>query len=105
MYRVLALADRDPYDILHCQFGTLGPLVLKLKQLGVTDGKIVTSFRGFDITKFLATSPGYYEELFRCGDLFLPVGKSLRDKLLAIGCPAEKIPILHSGIDCSRFRF
>jgi colanic acid/amylovoran biosynthesis glycosyltransferase len=65
----------------------------------------VTSFRGFDITKFLATRPGYYEELFRCGDLFLPVSKSLRDKLLANGCPAERIRILHSGIDCSRFSF
>ena len=105
LYRVLALADRGAYDIIHCQFGTLGPLALKLKRLGVTDGKIVTSFRGFDITQFLATRPDYYEELFRHGDLFLPVSKSLRDKLLANGCPAEKVRILYSGIDCSRFRF
>lgn len=105
LYRVLALGDRAPYDIIHCQFGTLGPLALKLKQLGVTDGKLVTSFRGFDITRFLATRPGYYDELFQRGDLFLPVSQSLRDKLLANGCPPEKIRILHSGIDCSRFRF
>jgi colanic acid/amylovoran biosynthesis glycosyltransferase len=105
LYRVLTLADRNPYDIIHCQFGTLGPLALKLKRLGVTDGQLVTSFRGFDITKFLATRPGYYEELFRCGDLFLPVSESLRDKLLANACPAEKIRILHSGINCSRFSF
>jgi len=101
LYRVLALADRDPYDIIHCQFGTLGPMALKLQRLGITDGKIVTSFRGFDITKFLATRPGYYEELFQSGDLFLPVSKSLRDKLLTNGCPAKKIRILYSGIDCS----
>lgn len=105
LYRVLAMVDRGPYDIIHCQFGTMGPLALKLKQLGVTDGYLVTSFRGFDITKFLLTRPGYYEELFRRGDLFLPVSKSLRDKLLANGCPAEKIGILHSGIDCSQFSY
>ena len=105
LYRVLALADRDAYDIIHCQFGTLGPLALKLARFGVTGGKIVTSFRGYDITKFLATRPGYYEELFRYGDCFLPVSRSLKEKLLAIGCPAEKIRILHSGIDCSRFRY
>jgi len=105
LYRALTLVDRGPYDIIHCQFGTLGPLALKLKQLGATDGKIVTSFRGFDITKFLATRPDYYKELFQKGDLFLPVSKSLRDKLLANDCPEEKIRILHSGIDCSRFSF
>lgn len=105
LYRVLALIDRGPYDILHCQFGTLGPLALKLRQLGATDGKIVTSFRGFDITKFLMSRPGYYEELFRSGELFLPVSRNLREKLLINGCPEEKICILHSGIDRSIFRF
>jgi glycosyltransferase involved in cell wall biosynthesis len=35
----------------------------------------------------------------------IPVSRSLRDKLLANGCPAEKIRVLHSGIDCSRFRY
>ncbi len=105
LYKVLAFADRDHYDIIHCQFGTQGPLALKLKKIGVTDGKIITSFRGFDITKAVVNKPGYYNELFKLGALFLPVSKSLGDKLLAAGCPADRIRVLHSGIDCSRFRF
>ncbi|GMQ88577.1 MAG: colanic acid biosynthesis glycosyltransferase WcaL [Gammaproteobacteria bacterium] len=105
LYQVLAFADRDRYDIIHCQFGTQGPLALKLRKIGVTDGKIVTSFRGFDITKVVVGKPGYYKELFQLGALFLPVSKSLRDKLLAVGCPPDRIRVLHSGIDCSRFRF
>ena len=105
LYCVLALVDRRPYDIIHCQFGTRGPLVLRLKALHATGGKIITSFRGFDITRVLTDNPSYYDELFRCGSLFLPVSKSLAGRLLTAGCPAERIKVLHSGIDCSRFKF
>jgi colanic acid/amylovoran biosynthesis glycosyltransferase len=76
-----------------------------MKRLGVLKGKLVTSFRGNDITQFLAAHPGYYDELFREGDIFLPVSKSLKAHLEAAGCPANRIHVLHSGIDCSRFSF
>ena len=105
MYAILAIADRDPYDIIHCQFGTLGPMALTLKRLRVADGEIVTSFRGLDITKATKNNPSMYKELFRDGALFLAVSKSIRAKLLAAGCPSEKIIILHSGIDLTRFGY
>ena len=41
--------DRNPYDIVHCQFGTFGNLGLILKDTGILRGKLVTSFRGYDI--------------------------------------------------------
>ncbi len=105
LYRVLTVADRQPYDVIHCQFGTQGPIALQLKELGVTNGRIVTSFRGYDATKVLLEKPFYYDALFRHGSLFLPVSKSLADRLLSAGCPAERVQVLHSGIDCSRFTF
>jgi colanic acid/amylovoran/stewartan biosynthesis glycosyltransferase WcaL/AmsK/CpsK len=105
LYRVLALAGRDRYDVIHCQFGTLGLLALELKKLGAISGALVTSFRGYDTTRVLANEPAYYDELFDYGDFFLPVSRSLADKLVAAGCPSDRIRILHSGIDCRRFRF
>jgi colanic acid/amylovoran/stewartan biosynthesis glycosyltransferase WcaL/AmsK/CpsK len=105
LYRVLALAGRDRYDVIHCQFGTLGLLALELKKLGAIDGALVTSFRGYDLTKVLRNKPAYYDELFGNGAFFLPVSKSLANKLLVAGCPPDRIRILHSGIDCSSFRF
>jgi colanic acid/amylovoran biosynthesis glycosyltransferase len=105
LYRLFALAGRDRYDIIHCQFGPLGLLALELKKLGAIDGALVTSFRGYDITRVLANSPAVYDELFDYGALFLPVSKSLANKLLEAGCPSDRIKILHSGIDCSKFRF
>ena len=104
MYAVLAIVDREDYDIIHCQFGTLGPLALTLKRLHATGGKIITSFRGFDITRAIKSNPSIYDELFQGGVLFLAVSKDIKAKLLAAGCPAEKIGVLHSGIDCARFR-
>jgi len=105
LYRALALADRHGYDIIHCQFGTLVPLVLELKQVGATHGKLVTSFRGFDITKVLVEKPTFYDELFQHGAMFLPVSRSLRERLEKAGCPPSRIKVLHSGIDCRLFRF
>ncbi|HHH44027.1 MAG TPA: colanic acid biosynthesis glycosyltransferase WcaL [Gammaproteobacteria bacterium] len=105
IYHVLAFADRPYYDILHCQFGTLGPLVLKLRRLGITDGAIVTSFRGYDLTRNAERNPRFYRELFVSGARFLPVSQSLADRLLEAGCPEDRLQILHSGIDCSRFTF
>ena len=105
IYYVLAFSDRPSYDIIHCQFGTLGPLALKLRTLGITDGEIVTSFRGYDITRNSERNPRFYRKLFESGARFLPVSKSLADMLLAAGCPEDRLHILHSGIDCSLFSY
>lgn len=105
IYHILAFSDRPHYDIIHCQFGTLGPLALKLRALGVTGGEIVTSFRGFDVTRDPEKNPRFYRELFQSGARFLPVSKSLADMLLAAGCPEDRLHILHSGIDCSLFNY
>ncbi|HEB87788.1 MAG TPA: colanic acid biosynthesis glycosyltransferase WcaL [Gammaproteobacteria bacterium] len=105
IYSVLAVADRGRYDIIHCQFGTLGPLALKLRNIGAIEGEIVTSFRGYDITRQSGNHAALYKELFQRGALFLPVSKSLRKELEAAGCPPGKVKVLHSGIDCRLFGF
>jgi len=105
IYYILAFVDRPSYDIIHCQFGTLAPLALKLRTLGITDGAIVTSFRGYDLTRDAEKNPRFYRKLFTSGARFLPVSKSLADMLLAAGCPEDRLHILHSGIDCSLFSY
>jgi colanic acid/amylovoran biosynthesis glycosyltransferase len=87
------------YDVVHCEFGHLGILGLRLKQIGALRGTLVTSFRGNDSTGFLRAHPGVYRELFAQGDLFCPVSESLRQRIVAAGCPAKRTVIVHSGID------
>lgn len=93
------------FDIVHAQFGTYGLYALKLIQVGAIDGALVTSFRGYDATKGLRAEPRKYAELFRVGRLFLPVSESLARKLVEAGCDPSKIHVLHSGIDCAKFKY
>lgn len=93
------------YDVIHCQFGNFGEIALRLREIGVITGRLVTSFRGFDATKYLRARPRAYEALFLQADLLLPVSQSLADHLIAVGCEPSKIVVLHSGIECNKFRY
>jgi colanic acid/amylovoran biosynthesis glycosyltransferase len=93
------------YDVIHCQFGTYGETALRLRDIGATSARIIVSFRGFDATKHLRLHPDRYQALFQRGDLFLPVSRSLAERLKAAGCAESKIVVHHSGIDCARFAY
>jgi colanic acid/amylovoran biosynthesis glycosyltransferase len=102
--RALFLMPRNNrYDIIHCQFGNLGPIVISLKTIGGIDGKLVTSFRGYDATKVIDYNPDIYNRLFKEGNLFLPVSDSLKKRIIEAGCRPERICVHRSGIDCSKF--
>jgi colanic acid/amylovoran biosynthesis glycosyltransferase len=104
-YTTLSFIKEKPYDIVHCQFGNFGIAALPLLQKGVINAKLVTSFRGADITKELELIPEAYNTLFEVGHLFLPVCQVFRKKLMQAGCPENKIRVHHSGIACDRFVF
>lgn len=94
-----------PYDILHCQFGDLGPTAARLVGLGAVRARLVTSFRGADLTIHLAAQPRRFTELFARGALFLPVSEHFRDRLVAAGARPECVEVHRSGIDLRRFTF
>jgi colanic acid/amylovoran biosynthesis glycosyltransferase len=102
---VLVRLGRRRFDIVHAQFGPYGLLALKLIEIGALEGVLVTSFRGYDATKDLPANRGKYHRLFRSGQLFLPVSASLKSRLIDAGCDASAIHVLHSGIDCAKFRY
>jgi colanic acid/amylovoran biosynthesis glycosyltransferase len=107
LYAALTLVriGERKYDIVHAQFGPFGLYALKLIQVGAIEGALVTSFRGYDATKYLHADSQEYAELFRMGRLFLPVSESLARKLVEAGCESSKIRVLHSGIDCAKFNY
>jgi colanic acid/amylovoran biosynthesis glycosyltransferase len=90
--------DKGPYDIVHCQFGSLGDLGLLLRDTGVCQGKIVTSFRGYDVAVYQGLKGRRrYADLFARGDLFLCVSERIRHQLVALGCDQRKIVVHRSG--------
>ncbi len=93
-------ADRDSFDVVIAQFG---PRSFEFFDF---PGKLATCFRGYDISRQLRRKKqGYYDGLWERGDLFLPVCRYFQERLVTLGCPADKIEVLHSAIDCRKFRF
>jgi colanic acid/amylovoran biosynthesis glycosyltransferase len=106
LYGVAPFLGHDPYDIVHCQFGPNGNKAIFLKEIGAISGKLITTFRGYDMherpNRFGKST---YERLFEEGDLFLVVSQWGKSRLIELGCEEKKILVLHSGIDCGRFAF
>jgi colanic acid/amylovoran biosynthesis glycosyltransferase len=104
-YLGLPFLTLGEFDVVHCQFGTLGLAALALRQLGVLEGPLVVSFRGYDASRVVQEhGREVYSELFRHGELFVPNCEYFRRRLVDLGCDAKRIEVLRSGIDCSRFQ-
>lgn len=106
LYRAFPLLNNRSYDIIHCQFGTIGPVALQFRQIGIIQGKIITTFRGIDISRHIKEQgEDVYNELFTEGDFFLANCEFFCDRAIKLGCDPKKIVVHGSGIDCSKFAF
>ncbi len=107
LYRAIPfLGAKKSYDIIHCQFSTLGVFGVWFRQLGLLEGKLISTFRGSDISKFLPRwGKKTYEELFQETDFFLANCEFFGNKAIALGCEKSKILVHGSGIDCGKFAF
>ncbi|NJL62951.1 MAG: colanic acid biosynthesis glycosyltransferase WcaL [Methylacidiphilales bacterium] len=105
-YSILPFLDSRSYDIIHCQFGMYGIVGMRLRELGAIRGKLITCFRGYDISWYVKEfGDDIYNELFSKGDLFLANCDFFRQRAIKLGCEERKIIVHGSGIDCDRFAF
>lgn len=90
--------------LIHARFGNSGVSLLAAKRrLSIP---MLTSFHGFDLPKKRDPSKPYHRKLrflFRYGDKFTVPSRHMKRKLVRWGCPRNKIKIMYSGIDLSRF--
>ncbi|MDJ0742802.1 MAG: glycosyltransferase [Xenococcaceae cyanobacterium MO_167.B27] len=106
VYKAVPFLEGKTYDVIHCQFGSIGLMGLLFRNLGLLKGKLITIFRGSDISKYLQKwGDNVYDQLFQEGDFFLTNCEFFRKRAIKLGCEADKILILGSGIDCSKFAF
>lgn len=93
-----------PYDIIHAQFGTLGFRGLLLRDLN-PGSRLIVMFRGSDISQWVKSQGDHvYDTLFSQADYFLTNCDFFRQKLLALGCPSDRLKVHYSGLDCSKFQ-
>ena len=99
-------ARRWQPDLIHAHFGQNGWEMLDLRrQLGVP---LVCSFYGMDAWQLPFTQPIWierYRGLFADGALFLVEGPAMRERLVAIGCPPEKVRICRIGVPVENLAF
>ena len=99
------LGKNRTYDIIHSHFGPNGRNAAYLREIGAIQGKIFTTFHGFDITTYIYNFGEHiYDSLFRLGDVFLPISERWKYRLKELGCNGEII-VHHMGIDCKKFTF
>jgi colanic acid/amylovoran biosynthesis glycosyltransferase len=104
LYQINTFLDKGPYDIVHCHFGPIGPLGVTLKDVGAVQGKIITTFRGYDISSYVEKRGNHiYDTLFEKGDLFLCVSEQIKDTLIKLGCDERKIVVHRSGVRLTKF--
>lgn len=107
LYSLLLDPHQDyNYDIVHCQFGTVGFRGMAFRTMNCPSAKLITIFRGHDVSTFVQEQgDNIYAPLFRNGDYFLTNCEFFKRRVVSLGCPKEKIRIHGSGLDYSRFPF
>lgn len=100
------LKNKKQYDIIYAHFGPSGLLAAQLRAMGVFNAPVITSFHGHDISALLdKKGKAYYDFLFKKGDLFMPISKYWKKRLLSLGCPADKVIVHHMGVNIKKFKF
>ena len=106
LYWAIPLLNKGPYDIIHCHFGPNGLMAVLLRDIGVLQGKMITTFHGFDVNKYaIRTVQDVYRSLFGKGDLYTANTTFTANKVVALGCPPDKLVKLPVGLDMSKFTF
>lgn len=94
------------FDIIHCHFGEVGNLGLHLKDIGVINGKIITSFHGHDANSVPNIyGKDIYADLFKKGELFTANTNFTKNQIINLGCDEKKIIIHPEGLNMEKFKF
>jgi colanic acid/amylovoran biosynthesis glycosyltransferase len=105
-YSALCFLGKNSYDIIHCHFGPAGNLAVALKDIGAIDGKIITSFHGFDTSSYVKKhGESVYRSLFEKGDLCIANSQFTMKKIELLGCNKKKIVKMPVGLKLTDFPF
>lgn len=96
---------KEEVGLLHVHDGRLAPSLLPLAR--EFELPLVTTFLGRDITADLDDEEylSGLRQLFREGARFTVMSRDMARQVERLGCPAEKVRVIHHGILLSRFPF
>jgi glycosyltransferase involved in cell wall biosynthesis len=103
--RVCARLRATDFDLIDAHY--VYPDGLAATLLGAALKKpVVVSARGTDINVFpqLKTIRPLIRRVLTHADAVIAVAQSLKDNMLDLGCPGEKITVLQNGVDAEKFK-
>jgi colanic acid/amylovoran biosynthesis glycosyltransferase len=93
-------------SIMHAHFSYMGWNYLHLAE--VTKTPMVVSYYGYDYEYLPKSDPVWserYAKMFGMVAMFITEGGIGRSKLIAMGCPKEKVKVVHLGVETSLIPF
>ena len=90
-------------DAVLAEYGGCGVWTTEAcRQSGVP---LIVHFHGHDVSdkSILKMYEDTYPKMFQTADAFIAVSQAMRDKLISLGAPAEKIHYNPYGVDCTKF--
>lgn len=96
----------NDFEIIHIQFGNHKNPIDKLKSSGFLKPASILTFHGHDAFFPMyghIPNNGYYDLFFKYGDLITVNTGYLEEKVIALGCPPDKIKVIPVGVDTSYF--
>jgi len=100
-YRIRNLIKTFHYDILHCHTSHAHTLAF-IASLGIRVCRLVTRRVDFSIFRhsFLRLSGFKYRHM---ADYYIAISRKIKEVMVADGVAAERIFVVHSGVDLQRF--
>ena len=96
-------ADMSQVEAMHVHYGSLFRRLEPVFR--AWNGFLIVSFHGHDASRYVRVNgANCYQYLFERANLITTPSFAMKDTLVALGCPADKIAIHRYGIDLRRFR-
>ena len=95
---------KEDVKIIHAHYGPVGCQYLPvLFSLPIS---LITTFYGYDLSvqRVIQRNGNNYLELFDKGNHFLVEGPTMRERLVALGCPEEKVSIQRIALDLRKYK-
>jgi colanic acid/amylovoran biosynthesis glycosyltransferase len=105
LYHLSSFLERTgDYDVLHAHFGPVANSFRFART--VWKAPLVVTFHGYDFSQYPCQhGDGVYRRLFQDADAVMGVSQYAIQRLIEIGCPAEKLSVLHTGVCLAKFPF
>lgn len=106
LYGAVQCLDSQRYDAIHCHFANNAMRAAYLREIGVLEGPMLTTFHGHDVNRYPRQHGRHvYRSLFASCELYTANTSFTAGQAVRLGCPEDRIIKLPMGIDLGAFPY